>query len=67
MPDWRDAEGAIGAEDVATAIIEAVESDRREVHIPRVVKLLAINDMAPGLVDRLLAAIRGGSAAPRRY
>jgi short-subunit dehydrogenase len=67
MPDWRDAEGAIAAEEVATAILDAVETDRREVHIPRVVRLLALNDMAPGLVDRLLATIRGGSAAPRRY
>ncbi len=67
LPDWRDSEGAIGADEVAAALVEAVESDRREVHIPRAVKLLGMNDIAPGLLDRLLAMIRGGSAAPRRY
>jgi hypothetical protein len=48
-------------------LLTAVEEDRREVHVPRQVRLLALNSMAPGLVDRLLAALRGGSAAPRRY
>ena len=67
LPDWRDSEGAIGPEEVAAAVLEAVEEDRREVHVPRQVRLLAINDVAPGLLDRMLAAIRGGSAAPRRY
>ncbi len=67
LPDWRDSHDAIAPELVAEATIEAIESDRREVHIPRQVRLLALNDLAPGLVDRLLAAVRGGSAAPRRY
>ena len=49
LPDWRDSEGAIGADEVAAALVEAVESDRREVHIPRAVKLLGMNDVAPGL------------------
>ena len=67
LPDWRDSDGAIGPEEVAAAVIEAVEEDRREVHVPRNVRMLGLNDLAPGLVDRLLAALRGGSAAPRRY
>jgi len=67
LPDWRRSEEEVPAEEVAWATIEAVEGDRREVHIPRQVRLLALNDLAPGLVDRLLAAIRGGAAAPRRY
>jgi NADP-dependent 3-hydroxy acid dehydrogenase YdfG len=67
LPDWRDSEGAIPPEEVASALLTAVEEDRREVHVPRQVRLLALNSMAPGLVDRLLAALRGGSAAPRRY
>src|SRR5262249_26791899 len=54
IPDWRDSENAIEPEEVARATIEAIESDRREVHVPRQVKLLAVNDLAPGLVDRLL-------------
>jgi short-subunit dehydrogenase len=67
IPDWRNADDAIEPEEVALATIEAIVQDRREVHVPRQVRLLAINDVAPGLLDRLLAAIRGGAAAPRRY
>ena len=67
LPDWRDSDGAIPAEDVAAAVLRAVEEDRREVHIPSNVRMLGLNDLAPGLVDRLLVALRGGSAAPRRY
>ena len=67
LPDWRRDDEEIPAEEVASATLGAVEADRREVHIPRQVRLLALNDLAPGLVDRLLAAIRGGAAAPRRY
>ena len=67
LPDWRQSDEEIPASEVAEATLAAVTSDRREVHIPRQVRLLALNDVAPGLVDRLLAAIRGGAAAPRRY
>ena len=67
LPDWRQTESEIPAADVAAATLAAVEADRREVHVPRQVRLLALNDLAPGLVDRLLASIRGGAAAPRRY
>jgi 3-oxoacyl-[acyl-carrier protein] reductase len=67
IPDWRRSEDAIEPEEVAAATIDGIERDRREVHVPRQVKLLAMNDVAPGLLDRLLAAVRGGAAAPRRY
>ncbi len=67
LPDWRDNDGAIDAVHVAEAVLEAVEGDRRDVYVPKNVRLLGLNDLAPGLVDRLLASIRGGSAAPRRY
>ncbi|MFN2612274.1 MAG: SDR family NAD(P)-dependent oxidoreductase [Solirubrobacterales bacterium] len=67
LPDWRNSHDAIPPEIVADKILEAVERDRREVHVPGQVRLLAINDLAPALLDRLLAAIRGGAAAPRRY
>jgi len=67
LPDWRDSHNAIPPELVAAATIEAIEDDRREVHIPRNVRLLAINDLAPGLLDRMLAMARGGAAAPRNY
>jgi len=67
LPDWRNSDDAIPAELVAQETIDAIEADRREVHIPGQVRLLGLNDLAPGLLDRLLAMIRGGSAAPRRY
>lgn len=67
LPDWRNSHDAIRPELVAEAALDAVEGDRREVHIPGQVRLLALNSLAPGLVDRLLAMVRGGSAAPRRY
>jgi short-subunit dehydrogenase len=66
LPDWRNSKDAIPPELVASATIEAIEKDEREVHIPGAVKLLAINDVAPGLLDRVLAMVRGGGAAPRR-
>jgi short-subunit dehydrogenase len=67
MPDWYRPSDAIPAEVVAEAIVHAVIEDRREVHVPGQVRLLGLNDLAPGLVDRLLTLIRGGAAAPRRY
>ena len=33
LPDWRDSDGAIPADDVAEAVLKAVEEDRREVHV----------------------------------
>ena len=44
--------------------IKAVEEDRREVHVPPNVRLLGLNDLAPGVVDRLLVAL--GAARRRR-
>ena len=67
MPDWWRRGEKIEADEVATAIIDGVTRDRREVHVPANVRLLGINDLAPSLVDRLLTLLRGGSAAPRRY
>jgi 3-oxoacyl-[acyl-carrier protein] reductase len=66
LPDWRRSDEEIPAERVAAETIAAIESDRRELHIPRQVRMLALNDLAPGLVDRMLAMVRGGAAAPRR-
>ena len=67
LPDWRNSKDAIPAEQVAEATVEAIEEDKREVFIPSQVRLLGLNGLAPGLLDRLLAALRGGAAAPRRY
>ncbi len=67
MPDWYRPSDAIPPEVVAEAIVHGVLEDRRVVHVPGQVRLLGLNDIAPGLVDRLLTLIRGGAAAPRRY
>jgi short-subunit dehydrogenase len=66
LPDWRRDENTIPAEQVAEAIVAAVEADRRETHVPAAVKILGLNDLAPRLTDRLVAAARGVTAAPRR-
>jgi short-subunit dehydrogenase len=66
LPDWRRDENTIPAEDVAHAIMKGVEEDRREVHVPPAVRALGLNALAPRLTDRLVAAMRGPSAAPRR-
>lgn len=67
MPDWYRSKESIPASEVAEVIVEGLMADRREVFVPGKVKLLGLNDIAPGLVDRLLVLLRGGSAAPRRY
>lgn len=67
MPDWYRSRNAIGAEKVANAVLAGIEADRREVHVPGQVRLLGLNDLFPGLVDRLLVLLRGGASAPRRY
>jgi short-subunit dehydrogenase len=66
LPDWRSNDEELPPEQVATAIVEAIEADRRDVHIPRIVRLLGLNGISPRLVDEILARIRGRSAAPRR-
>jgi short-subunit dehydrogenase len=66
IPDWRRGDDAVPAGDVAAAILDAIEEDRREVFVPPMVRLLGLNDLAPRLVDRLVARLRGPTAAPRR-
>ena len=67
MPDWyHGEERAAPASELAAAVLRAVEADRRSVAYPREVRLLALNAVAPGLVDRLLRRLRGESVAPRR-
>ena len=64
LPDWRRDENTIGAEKVAEAIVDVVERDRREAHVPRAVRALGLNGIAPRLTDRLVAAMR--APPPRR-
>jgi NADP-dependent 3-hydroxy acid dehydrogenase YdfG len=66
LPDWRSNDDELPPEKLAAAIVDAVESDRREVHVPGLVRVLGLNDLAPRLVDALLRRIRGATAAPRR-
>jgi short-subunit dehydrogenase len=66
LPDWRSSDEEIAPEALAQEIVAAIESDRRAVYMPGGVRLLGLSGIAPRLVDRLLAAVRGGSAAPRR-
>jgi NADP-dependent 3-hydroxy acid dehydrogenase YdfG len=66
LPDWRSNDDELPPEKLAEAIVAAVEEDQRAVYMPAIVRLLGINGIAPRLTDRILAAIRGGSAAPRR-
>ena len=66
LPDWRRNDEEQPVEPLVDAILEAVESDRRAVYLPRAVRVLGLSAVAPRLLDRLLATVRGGSAAPRR-
>ncbi len=66
LPDWRRDENTIPASRAAADIIAAIEADRREVHTPKLVKLLGLNALAPRLTDTLIARVRGSTAAPRR-
>ena len=66
MPDWYRGDDAIPPEKVAAAIVRAVEEDRRVAYVPPIVRALGLNGLAPRFADRLLATIRGATAAPRR-
>jgi short-subunit dehydrogenase len=66
LPDWRSNDDELPPDRLAEAIVTGVERDERSVFVPGVVRVLGLNGIAPRLTDRLLAAIRGGSAAPRR-
>jgi short-subunit dehydrogenase len=68
MPEWyRGGQKAASAEDLARAIITAVEDDRRELHYRRAVRGMGIlNGLSPGFADRVLRRLRGQTAAPRR-
>jgi short-subunit dehydrogenase len=64
MPAWYDGRRADPAV-LARLVLDAVEADRRAVVHPRQIRLLGLDAIAPRAVDRLLARLRGTSAAPR--
>jgi NADP-dependent 3-hydroxy acid dehydrogenase YdfG len=63
---WGAVYGGTKAFDRGFAEALRHEADRREVHTPKLVKLLGLNGLAPRLTDELIARARGPSAAPRR-
>ncbi|HYP48977.1 MAG TPA: SDR family NAD(P)-dependent oxidoreductase [Thermoleophilaceae bacterium] len=66
MPDWYRLDRRSPAGPLATAVVEAVERDRRELFYPPNVRLLRVaHGIAPGLADALLRRILGRGAAPR--
>ena len=67
IPDWyRGGPDAVPAEDLAAAMLAAIEADRRALYFPRFVRLLgAAHGLSPRLADRMLRLLRGGTAAPR--
>jgi short-subunit dehydrogenase len=68
MPAWyRGGPNAASPDTLAEKIVEAVEHDRRAVHYPPLVRLLgALHGLSPRRSDRILARLRGATAAPRR-
>ena len=68
MPPWyRGGPDAAPARTMADKIIAGVESDKRSVYYPPIVRLLgAVHGVSPAASDRLLRVLRGPSAAPRR-
>jgi short-subunit dehydrogenase len=65
LPDWRTNEAERPVEELVEAILRGIEGDARAVYAPRVVRILGLNGIAPRLTDRLLARVRGRTAAPR--
>jgi short-subunit dehydrogenase len=66
LPDWRASERERPVEELVDAILAAVEEDARNVYAPPAVRVLGLNGIAPRLTDRLIARVRGATAAPRR-
>jgi short-subunit dehydrogenase len=67
MPSWYRMERRSPAGPLGDKVVEAVESDRRELFYPPLVRMLRIvNGLAPRGADAMLRRIMGESAAPRR-
>jgi len=67
MPAWyRGGPDAAPAEDLACALIAAVERGDRALYFPKLVRLLGVaHGLSPVLGDVLLRVLRGRAAAPR--
>ena len=68
MPAWyRGGPQAASPDDLAKAIVAAVDADARALHFPPPIRLLgALNATVPRGADAFLRRLRGESAAPRR-
>lgn len=66
IPDWRRGDTALDPDAVARDILAAVEADRARLFCPPATRMLGLNALAPRTTDRLLRAVRGPTAAPRR-
>ena len=66
MPAWYRKDDAADPAKLVAKVIEAVESDKRAVYHPPIVRLLRIvHGLSPRAGDRMLRTLRGKSAAPR--
>lgn len=67
LPEWRRGGHEDDPDKLARAVVEGIESDRRDVHFPPPVRLLQIlNGISPRLADACLRRLRGRSSAPRQ-
>jgi short-subunit dehydrogenase len=67
LPDWRQDKYALPARPLAERVVGAVEKDEPELYYPRSVKALRLfQGVSPRLADRVLRAMRGKAAAPRK-
>jgi short-subunit dehydrogenase len=66
MPDWYRMDRRAPAGPLGEQVVEAVESDRRELFYPPLVRALrVVNGVSPRLGDVVLRRILGPSVAPR--
>ena len=65
LPDWRANEAERPVGELVNAILRGIEDDARAVYAPGAVRVLGLSGIAPRLTDRLLARVRGRTAAPR--
>jgi short-subunit dehydrogenase len=67
LPAWRQDKYALPARPLAERVVAAVEKDEPELYYPRSVKALRLfQGVSPRLADRVLRALRGKAAAPRK-
>lgn len=67
LPRWRQGEHEADPDELARAVIDGVERNRRGVYFPREVRLLQlVHGISPRLADAALRRLRGTDSAPRR-